>query len=86
MRGRLVAAGIARDGVGHALDMLEHALHAPEAAAGEDRDFGRLAAGLLVDRRRRHDARLFGRRPRDEKGGRGQKPNEDERRESSSLF
>ena len=31
----LRAAGIAGDGVGDALDVLEHGLHAPEAAAGE---------------------------------------------------
>jgi hypothetical protein len=33
-----VAAGIAGDGIDDPFGMLEHRLHAPEAAAGEDRD------------------------------------------------
>ena len=37
--GLLFAAGIAGHGVGHALDVLEHRLHAPEAAAGKHRGF-----------------------------------------------
>src|ERR1700722_18526284 len=74
MRGRLVAAGIAGDSVGHAGDMLEDALHAPETSARNHRDFGRLGARLLVDGRRRHVARLFGGRSSDEEGGRGEGP------------
>ena len=34
------ASGVTGDGAGDALDMLEHALDAPEAAAGEDSDLG----------------------------------------------
>ena len=44
LRRRLVAAGIAGDGAGDALDVLEDALHAPEAAAGEHGDLGRRSA------------------------------------------
>ena len=35
--GRLAAAGITGDGIDHACGVLEHALHAPEAAAGQHR-------------------------------------------------
>src|ERR1700733_4362605 len=78
MRGRLVAASIAGDGVGHAGDMLEDALHAPETSPRNHRDFGRLAGGLLIYGWRRHAARLFGRRSGDKEGRPGEEPNEDE--------
>src|ERR1700728_4292719 len=86
MRGRLVAAGIAGDSVGHAGDMLEDALHAPETSARNHRDFGRLGARLLVDGRRRHVARLFGGRSSDEEGGRGEEPDENEHRKRGASF
>src|ERR1700677_1569704 len=85
-RGRLVAAGVAGDSVGHAGDMLEDAPPAPETSARDHRDFGRLAARLLVDGGRRHDARLFGRRSRNEEGGRRQEPDENERRKRGASF
>src|ERR1700677_2759117 len=86
MRGRLVAAGIAGDSVGHAGDMLEDALHAPETSARNHRDFGRLGARLLVDGRIGHIARLFGRRSGDEEGGRGEEPDENEHRKRGASF
>ncbi len=53
VRGRLAAARVAGDDLGHPLDVLEHALHAPEADPGEHRGLGtgRLGGGR-VDRRR----------------------------------
>jgi hypothetical protein len=45
----LFAAGIARDRAGDALDVLEHALDAPEAAAGQNRRFQVAARGLVGD-------------------------------------
>src|ERR1700690_3869847 len=86
MRGRLVAAGIAGDRVGHAGDMLKDALHAPETSARNHRDFGCLAARLLVDGRIRHIARLFGRRSGDEEGSRGEEPDENEHRKRGAPF
>ena len=59
MRRRLLAAGIAGYGVGDAVDVLEHALHAPEAAAGEDGGLGRRSP-RFVERRRRNRARFLG--------------------------
>jgi hypothetical protein len=86
MRGRLVAAGIAGDSVGHAGDVLEDALHTPETSPRNHRDFGRLGARLLVDGRHWHIARLFGRRSGDEKGSRGQEPNENEHWKRRTSF
>ena len=40
-----LAAGIARDDVAHAFDMLEHRLDAPEAAARKHRGFGARGGG-----------------------------------------
>jgi hypothetical protein len=40
--------------------MLEHALHAPEAAAGQHHDLGRALSGRRIDGGRRHDLRAFG--------------------------
>src|SRR3984957_13727524 len=86
MRGRLRAAGIAGDGVGDARDMLEDALHTPETPPRNHRGFGRLAGRLLVHGRRRHIARLFGRRSSDEESGRGEEPDENERRKRRASF
>src|ERR1700733_4302669 len=86
MRGRLVAASIAGDGVGHAGDMLEDALDAPETSPRNHRDFGRLAGRLLIYGWRWHIARLFGGRPGDEKGGRGEEPDQNERRKRGASF
>src|SRR5580704_17354658 len=64
--GVLGAAGIARDSVGHTVDMLEHTLHAPETAASDNRDLG-ARTGRLIDRRRRDHAptlRRGSRRPK----------------------
>ena len=84
MRGRLLAAGIARHGVDDALDMLEHALNAPEAAAGQHRDFGRLppAASSIVGAG--ITPRLLGRRSRRGHAAGCQKPNENERRKAGA--
>ena len=57
-----VAAGVARNGACHALDMLKHALHAPEAAAGEDSNLRAILSRRLVERRRRDHPRLLGNR------------------------
>ena len=65
LRGRLLAAGIAGHRAGHAVDVLEHALHAPEAAAGENDGRRRGLAGRLVERRRGKDVRGLGGRRRD---------------------
>src|SRR3984957_14459480 len=86
MRGRLRAAGIAGDGVGDARDMLEDALHTPETPPRNHRGFGRLAGRLLVHGRRRHIARLFGRRSSDEESSRGEEPDENERRKRRASF
>ena len=56
-RVRLGAAGIARDRLGDAVDLVEGSLHAPEAAAGEDRGLGldgraRPADAAAADRER----------------------------------
>src|SRR5271170_5552246 len=64
MRGRLLAAVVARDGAGHAVDMLKDALDAPETSAGDHRDLRPVGARRLIDRRRRNDAGLFRRRSR----------------------
>src|ERR1700722_2192316 len=66
--------------------MLEDALHAPETSRRNHRDFGRLAARLLVNGRIRHIARLFGRRSGDEKGSRGEEPDENEHRKRRASF
>src|SRR6202521_448759 len=41
------AAGIARHGLGHAIDLVECSLHTPEAAAGEDRALERGGVGVV---------------------------------------
>jgi len=54
MRGLSLATGVAGDGTGDAPEVLEDALDAPEASAGEDRDLGRcLLSGRRVERRGR---------------------------------
>jgi hypothetical protein len=52
LRGVLLPAGIAGDGVGDAVHMLEYALHAPKAPAGEDGRLGRLLARRRIRGRR----------------------------------
>ena len=59
VRRLLVAAAVARDGVADALDMLKHALHAPEAAAGEHGDLRARRRGR-VDGGGGYRARFFG--------------------------
>src|SRR5438067_431674 len=55
-----LAAGITRDGALDALDVLEHALHAPEASARQHRDFGvGLLRRLRVGRESRDYARFL---------------------------
>ena len=85
MRGRLVAAGIAGNGVVTPSTCWKTPWtpqkHPPAITATSE-----TAARLLVDRRRRHDARLFSRRSRGEEGGPGEEPNEDERRERRTSF
>ena len=61
--GLLLAAGITGDGVGHALHVLEHALHAPEAAAGEDDGGGGRLAWREVNRGQGQGASPFRARP-----------------------
>ena len=57
------AAGVSGDGAGDALDMLKHALNAPETAAGEDGDLGcRLRVRRFIEHRGRGRTRTLGRR------------------------
>src|ERR1041385_795686 len=56
LRRTLRTAGVTRKHFRHTLHMLEHALHAPEAAARQDGGFAR-GAGANVDGRRRQHAR-----------------------------
>ena len=62
--GRLVAPGITRDRAEDPLHMLEHALHAPEATAGQHRGLGRLGrgGGERISGSGRHRHRPFDRR------------------------
>ena len=61
MRGVCGTASIPGDGAADALDMLEYALDAPEAAAGEDGNLrSRRWVRRLVERRRRERARALG--------------------------
>ena len=63
MRHSRSASGVTGDGAGNPLDMLEHTLDAPEAAAGEHRDLRcRLSARRFVEPRWRDRARALGRR------------------------
>ena len=86
LRRGFLPAGIAGNGARHAVGMLEDALDTPETPARDHRDFGRLAAGLLVDNRRRHDARLFRCRSRRDEADRGREPEDDKRRERGASF
>ena len=68
VRARSVSAGIARNGLGDAADVLEHPLHAPEASTGEH---GALKPGGFVRRRRggrQAPARFLGAGPFDRHG------------------
>jgi hypothetical protein len=59
LRGGLVAPGIARQHFLHAADMLEDALHAPEAAAGQHRSLRRSRRfRIVLGRRGNHHRRL----------------------------
>src|SRR3954454_5586281 len=61
---RRLAPGIAGDGAGDPLDVLEDALNAPEAAAGDDGDLGRSRlAHRLVESRQGNNTCLLGGRP-----------------------
>ena len=51
VRRRGLPAGIAGYGILHAVDALEHALHAPEAATGQDSDRPRSLRSWLFKRR-----------------------------------
>ncbi|KAG1246543.1 hypothetical protein G6F68_014596 [Rhizopus microsporus] len=73
--GVFLAAGIAGHRAGHALDVLEHGLHAPEAAAGDDGLFLRGGVIRLIDGGRRNDEGGLGRLGRtspQQAGGGGQ--------------
>ena len=57
------ASGVSGDGAGDPLDMLKHALNAPETAAGENGDLGcRLRVRRFIEHRRRGRTRTLGRR------------------------
>ena len=73
--GRLAAAGITGHGIDHARGVLEHALNAPEATAGNDRGLD-IAGRCHVGGGRRDDhGFLRGARGRDGKRGNGQRAN-----------
>ena len=52
--------------------MLEHALDAPEAAAGDNRGLQPIGGGNIGDRRGNHHSLLRGARRRGDEGGNGQ--------------
>ena len=67
-RGAGLPAGIARYGVGNAGDVLKHALHAPEAPSGKDRDLlRRIPRGFIQDGRGQQAFSLRVRRARRQK-------------------
>src|ERR1700733_7342997 len=70
VRGRRVAAGIAGYGAGHAIDMLEHALHPPEASSGEHGCLTRRSGIGFVARWWRDSRGRFGIGARYQGGGR----------------
>ena len=62
MSGRFVASRVARDSTGDALDVLKHALHAPEASAGKHGHLRcRLRLRRLVERGRGYHVHILGR-------------------------